>query len=40
MYSEVKDPALERAINAMSGWADADHLEAEYISGGITNRNY
>lgn len=40
MYSEVKDPALERAINAMPGWADADRLEAEYISGGITNRNY
>ena len=40
MYSEVKDPALERAINAMPGWADADRVEAEYISGGITNRNY
>lgn len=40
MHSEMNDPALTRVIEAMPGWADAECVEAEYISGGITNRNY
>lgn len=40
MFSEVRDPVLERVIDAMPGWPEAEHVEAHYISGGITNRNY
>jgi len=37
---ETSDPALNEVVNSMPGWASADGVEAEYISGGITNRNY
>ena len=37
---ETSDPALKEVVNSMPAWASADRVEAEYISGGITNRNY
>jgi thiamine kinase-like enzyme len=37
---ETSDPALKEVVNSMPAWAGADGVEAEYISGGITNRNY
>jgi len=37
---ETSDPALERIVNAMPGWKSAGSVRAEYISGGITNRNF
>ncbi len=40
MTLETSDPALKQVVNSMSAWASADGVEAEYISGGITNRNY
>jgi len=36
----TSDPALERIVNAMPGWKSAGGVRAEYISGGITNRNF
>lgn len=33
-------PELQPVVDAMDGWSSADQVEAEYISGGITNRNY
>jgi thiamine kinase-like enzyme len=38
--TETQDPALQEVVNSMPGWRDADRIDAEYISGGITNRNY
>src|SRR3712207_9278421 len=40
MSLESSDPALNRVVNSMPEWATANNVEAEYISGGITNRNY
>src|ERR671919_1825906 len=40
MSLETSDPALKEVVNAMPAWAAADRVDAEYISGGITNRNY
>jgi fructosamine-3-kinase len=40
MSLETSDPALKEVVDAMPAWASADGVEAEYISGGITNRNY
>jgi thiamine kinase-like enzyme len=40
MSLETSDPALKEVVNSMPAWASADGVEAEYISGGITNRNY
>jgi thiamine kinase-like enzyme len=40
MSLETSDPALKEVVNSMPTWARADRVEAEYISGGITNRNY
>ena len=40
MSLETSDPALKEVVNSMPAWASADRVEAEYISGGITNRNY
>ena len=40
MSLETSDPALKEVVNAMPAWASADRVDAEYISGGITNRNY
>ena len=40
MSSGISDPALEAVIDAVPGWSDAERVETEYISGGITNRNY
>lgn len=40
MVSEASDPALEKIVDAMPGWKSADIVRVEYISGGITNRNY
>jgi thiamine kinase-like enzyme len=37
---EAQDPALQEVVTSMPGWRDADRIDAEYISGGITNRNY
>jgi thiamine kinase-like enzyme len=37
---ETSDPALKRVVEAMPEWSGAASVEAEYISGGITNRNY
>jgi thiamine kinase-like enzyme len=37
---EASDPALKRVVDAMPEWSGAGRIEAEYISGGITNRNY
>jgi thiamine kinase-like enzyme len=37
---ETLDPALKEVVNSIPAWASADRVEAEYISGGITNRNY
>lgn len=36
----TSDPALKKVVDAMPGWSDASSVEAEYISGGITNTNY
>lgn len=36
----TSDPALKKVVDAMPGWSDASRVEAEYISGGITNTNY
>jgi len=33
-------PELAAVVEAMDGWRDARRIDAEYISGGITNRNY
>ncbi|MGH3087547.1 MAG: phosphotransferase [Rubrobacteraceae bacterium] len=38
MIEGVSDPDLERVVNDMEGW-DGE-LRAEYVSGGITNRNF
>lgn len=40
MSLDTTDPTLQGVIGSIPGWRDATHLEAEYISGGITNRNY
>ena len=40
MSLENTDPALRTVVEARSEWADAENVEAEYISGGITNQNY
>jgi len=40
MSLETSDPALKEVVNSIPAWASADRVEAEYISGGITNRNY
>src|SRR3712207_9567684 len=40
MSLETSDSALNRVVNSMPEWASANNVEAEYISGGITNRNY
>ncbi len=40
MSLETSDPALKEVVNSMPAWVSADRVEAEYISGGITNRNY
>lgn len=37
---DTSDPALKVVVNSMPAWAGADRVDAEYISGGITNRNY
>lgn len=40
MSIETLDPALRAVVDSRPEWADAESVEAEYISGGITNRNY
>lgn len=40
MSAEISDPALRAVVDSRSEWADAENVEAEYISGGITNQNY
>jgi thiamine kinase-like enzyme len=40
MTLETSDPALKEVVNSVPAWVSADGVEAEYISGGITNRNY
>ncbi|HSK99584.1 MAG TPA: phosphotransferase [Rubrobacteraceae bacterium] len=37
---ETSDSDLKRVVEAMPEWSGAARMEAEYISGGITNRNY
>ena len=37
---ETADQLLQRIIDSIPQWRDATYIEAEYISGGITNRNY
>ncbi|CAN5630138.1 choline/ethanolamine kinase family protein [soil metagenome] len=40
MSLEAADPALRAVVESRSEWVDAEDVEAEYISGGITNQNY
>ena len=40
MSFETMDPALRAVVDSRAEWADAENVEAEYISGGITNQNY
>ncbi len=40
MSLENTDPALKAVVEARPEWAEAENVEAEYISGGITNQNY
>ena len=40
MSNENLDPALRAVVDARPEWTDAENVEAEYISGGITNQNY
>ncbi|MGF1473261.1 MAG: choline kinase family protein [Rubrobacteraceae bacterium] len=40
MSLENADPALRAVVAARPEWAEAENVEAEYISGGITNQNY
>ena len=40
MSNENLDPALRAVVDARPEWTDAESVEAEYISGGITNQNY
>lgn len=40
MSSGISDPELKTVVDAIPGWSDAERVDAEYISGGITNRNY
>ena len=34
------DPALKTVVESRPEWANAENVEVEYISGGITNQNY
>jgi thiamine kinase-like enzyme len=40
MSHEDLAPELRAVVDAMDEWSSADRIVAEYISGGITNRNY
>ena len=40
MTLENMDSALRTVVYSRPEWADAEEVEAEYISGGITNQNY
>lgn len=40
MSIEISNPALRAVVDSRPEWANAEKMEAEYISGGITNQNY
>lgn len=40
MLEGVSEPALERIADEMPEWRRAENLRAEFVSGGITNRNF
>ncbi|MGI8541478.1 MAG: phosphotransferase [Rubrobacteraceae bacterium] len=40
MLKGVSEPTLERIADEMPGWRRAENLRAEFVSGGITNRNF
>ncbi|CAN5841229.1 choline/ethanolamine kinase family protein [soil metagenome] len=40
MSFEISDTTLRTVVESRLEWADAKNVEAEYISGGITNQNY
>ncbi|CAN5896255.1 choline kinase family protein [soil metagenome] len=40
MLREELASELQPIVEAMSDWSDAEQIDATYISGGITNRNY
>jgi thiamine kinase-like enzyme len=40
MLEEASEPTLERIKSEMPGWREAEELRVEFVSGGITNRNF
>lgn len=40
MLKGVSEPTLERIADEMPEWRRAENLRAEFVSGGITNRNF